>query len=211
MSNRIELAVKNAAKTTVKFINGGKLEIRNASIIWPDFAGNGKYAKGKRTFNIVCNSDVLNAIKTYTDYLKEKTGHVVEFTFHKKPLYTEDEVANKNCEQEEFVYITVKVNMGSVNPPKAFLYTVNADTKEKKREKLDATTICTLDNSDLETVDVLLNLYVSPQFENKCSAYLDTIHATLSPTTPLFGGDYDDWDDNDPNVFTTEDFDNSAA
>lgn len=208
MSNFLEMKENEAAKTTCAIINNRQLEIRNAVLIWPDFAGEGKYAKGKRTFNIVCNTNMINEItgylKWFNDNKKENKDVITSLTFHRKPIYTDDEIAEKNCQQADLVYITVKVNMNAKTIPTMFLYTTKADGTPA-RQKLDATTCGTIDRVDAEKVDIIVNLWCSPEFPDKMSAYLDTIHVTQSKQTPLFGGDYDDWDDNDENVFTTTD------
>ena len=84
------------------------------------------------------------------------------------------DVKEKGVEQKVLHYINVKVNMDNDYPPTVTLFT-NYNGK-RSRVTLNRETIDTLDSTDIESCDMLLNCYVSRMHRDQCSAYLKKLN-----------------------------------
>lgn len=209
MSRVTELAAENAVKSTLRFVDDHTIEVCDGVILWPDFSGrvtDYHPKKGeKRSFNLVLNASMIQALSD----LQEQTG--VKFRIHQANIYSEMDVKEKGVEQKVLHYINVKVNMDNDYPPTVTLFT-NYNGK-RSRVTLNRETIDTLDSTDIESCDMLLNCYVSRMHRDQCSAYLKKLNVIQNKQVE-FGGKYDDWEDagmdGEP-VNTASDIVNSAT
>lgn len=190
MSRATELALENAKKSTLRFIDNHTIEVMDACILWPDFSGRVTEfhtKKGeKRSFNLVLNEQMLKALSD----LQVQTG--AKFRIHQANIYSEDDVKVRGVEQQVIYYINVKVNMDNDYPPMITLFTEY--NGKRSRTTITKETVDTLDTIDMVTCDMHLNCYVSRLHPDQCSAYLKKLNVVQNPQVE-FGGRYDDWEE----------------
>lgn len=189
MSKALELAYEKAQNTKFIFRDDRTIEVENAAIVWPDFTGRvteyHKVLGEKRSFNLVLNGDMLNALKD----LESKTG--AHFRIRQAVLHKGDDPKDTKGDIGVF-YINVKVNLESEYPPIVTLFTEYR--KKRSRKTLDKATIGLLDSADLKCVDLILNCYIGRLHPEQITAYLKKLNAIQEPDVE-FGGKYDDWED----------------
>lgn len=208
MSRATELAAENAKKSNLKFIDDHTIEVTDAVMLWPDFSGRVTEfhtKKGeKRSFNLVLNELMLKSLSD----LEKTTG--AKFRVHQANIYSEDDVKIRGVQQEILYYINVKVNMDNDYPPMVTLF-VN-DRGKRSRVTLTKDNIDSLDSTDIETCDMVLNCYVSRMHPDQCTAYLKKLYVIQNMQVE-FGGKYDDWEngtEDDP-IQTAADVVNAAT
>lgn len=193
MSKATEVAYENAKQSTFQFLNGNKIEVTNASILWPDFTGRvTKYHKNlgeKRSFNLVLNDDMVKALAD----LQARTG--AKFGIRQANVYSENDIQSKGVQQIVLYYINVKVNMESQIPPIVNLFT--EFNGKVSKTTLNAATIGQLDSIDMENVGVVINCYTNQFDPERCTAYLTKLYVKQSPQTPEFNGMFDIYNDED--------------
>lgn len=187
----------------VKETNGKlRLEIRNASILWPDFSGKitqyHKILGEKRSFNIVLNDEMIDVLKE----IENTRG--IQFKLHTTDMYSAQDVAN-GMEQVKIYYINVKVNINNDYPPIITLFSQMKDQKtdayKKDKNTLTGDAINNLDMAFIVDADCELNIYQSNPNSSFVSAYLKKLYVLQEVQEDLGGGRWDDWDDeNDPDT-----------
>lgn len=211
--NYVESRIERAQNTIVSIVEDpvghGRvrylLQIQNAVPIFEDFKGvKSKFTK-EPNFKLVCNQAMVDAIKAVNDAIRAANDNP-NVTISLKPVdvFTEDEVANKNCEQQQIFVLPIKINPnpirrqdGTVVDKPFFLYSYDKDGVNKSRSKpLNRETIGILDGIDLEKMDIVISFFVSEQYPDKCTAWLDQLHATQSKaySRQFFDGEYDGYD-----------------
>lgn len=191
MSQLVKNALERVQKTTWYF-DRGVLEIRDAVVIFTNFAGQkNQWGNASKNFNIVLSADLKEFLESCKLY--DRNLHV---NIHKYPSN-----AAGTDEDPCIYYINVKVNMTSEYPPVVTLYTskqVNnpdgsMDVRKGKVTLVDATVGC-LDRADIDRVDCKLNLKESKANPGNAVFYLRQLNA-IQTIIPDFGGVYEDWDD----------------
>lgn len=184
MSKYKEEALKNLKNS--EFILGPKtLEVRNASIVYHNFAGNpDDWGNTARTFNLVVNPEVADELL--------KRGFKVRQT----PVNKEDP------DSPNILHISVKISLESNYPPLIKLYPI-CDGERKKPKILKGNKVDILDRVNFESIDVKINLYESPKFKGKVTGYLQELRG-IQIVESDFGGKYDDWDEDDVNYEGSE-------
>ncbi len=167
--------LQEAKKTEFKRLINGDLSAEHAIIIWTNFAGRPtKYVAqgGKRTFALVLTKEVAET-------LREEGWNV-------KSREPQDE-------QDDPLYFTeIVVNMDSKFPPKIVLYTEFRGRKVANR--LNARTIQTLDEIDIDNVDLVIHPYEHGYSDvSKIKGYAHAIHV-IQGQDANFGGKYADYE-----------------
>ena len=195
MANYEESLKKAEATTTWEVRNRPNwMEIRDAVIIWPDFTGRirGFHKKlgEKRSFSIVLNDNLFEALHKYEADRKAKTGIDSKFNINYKPLYTEEYRQRMGLEQVMLPTINVKVNYANEeNPPLIKLYsTYNG---ERSHQLLTAETATILDSIEMESADMKISFYSSAEYPESISVYLRTLNVIQVPQKAEFGGKYE--------------------
>lgn len=174
MSRVVTEALKQVENTKFIFNDRGGFEVRDAFIFWTNFRGEANpFGNATRNFNLAITPDMGKELITRGWRVKERDLN--------------DEDGNK---VDTLYFINVKVNMNSKNPPIVSLY---SEFKGKRTKRaLDINTIGELDRIDIQTSDMVINAYESPNFPGKITGYLQKINAIQEPDIE-FGGKYDDW------------------
>lgn len=187
MSKLVENALDRVQKTEWGF-DRGVLEIRNAVLIFTNFAGQAnRFGNTSKNFNVVLPADLVDFLNECQ--LRDKSLHV---NIHKYP-----QAAAGTDEDPCLFYINVKVNMDSEFPPLVTLYTskqLSNGNVEKGRCSLDDITIGCLDRVDMDRADCKLNLKESKANPGNAVFYLRQLNV-IQTIIPDFGGAYEDWDD----------------
>lgn len=190
MSKLVENALERVQKTTWYF-DRGVLEIRDAVLIFTNFAGQAnRFGNTSKTFNVVLPNDLKEFLEECQ--LHDKALHV---NIHKYP-----NAAAETDEEPCVYYINVKVNMDSEFPPQVTLY-VNQQTTDdtgatifkKSHVSLQDATIGCLDRVDMDRADCKLNLKESKANPGNAVFYLRQLNV-IQTKIPDFGGVYDDWE-----------------
>jgi len=210
MSRTLEVALEKAQRTTININETPKslrIEVMDASILWPDFSGRitqfHKVLGEKRSFNIVLNEDMFNALR----HLEETRG--IRFRIHEADLYSAQDVTVKGAEQVKVYYINVKVNLGGSYPPAITLFTEVQDPKTgvptRSRNTLVGDAVNNLDHISIVTADCDLNIYQSNPEVQFVSAYLKKLNVSQEVQLE-FGGRWDGWENiNDDDEVPAED------
>ena len=196
MSKLLECQAENSHKSRYQFLDNHTLSVMDAAIIWPDFTGKitdfHPVLGEKRSFNLILTDEFVEELNR----ISEESG--TKLRIHDKPLYTDEECATKGVEQVIVHYINVKVNMENAFPPVVKVYSTYNGKRQAPR-LLNKDTIGTLDSMDIETADMVLNLYQSKKGTNKkdqyFSAYLKKLNVIQTPQQAEFEGRYDEWDE----------------
>ena len=192
MSKLVENALERVQKTEW-FFDRGVLEIRDAVLIFTNFAGQAnRFGNTSKNFNVVLPNDLINFLNECQ--LNDKSLHV---NIHKYP-----QAAAGTDEDPCLYYINVKVNMESEYPPMVTLYvnqqTTNPHTgaieSKKSRVSLEDATIGCLDRVNMDRADCKLNLKDSKANPGNAVFYLRQLNV-IQTKIPDFGGIYDDWDE----------------
>ena len=185
MSKYKEEALKSLKNS--EFILGNKtLEVRNASIVYHNFAGNpDDWGNTARTFNLVVTPEIA-------DKLVEKG-----FKVRQTPVNKEDP------ESPIILHISVKLSLESKWPPLIKLYPI-CDGIRKKPILLTGNKVDILDRVNFESIDVKINLYESAKFKGKVTGYLQELRG-IQIVESDFGGKYDDWDEDETDYGEPED------
>lgn len=193
MGRKTEEAYFELRKSRFTWHDEHTLEVVNAVILWPNFAGRpNKFGNAARTFNLCVTPQVATQL--------EQSGWRVR-------SIQVDSVRDENDEPVELQFVNIKVNMDSVYPPAITLFTFFKG--RKSRRLLDSESIGELDTLDFKTtwvdeatgegedqtgIDCIINCYESRKFPGKITGYLKKLFATQEDTVE-FGGKYDDWDE----------------
>lgn len=189
MANLREMAAINAEKSCFIPNENGTIEVQNASILYPDFTGKvtefHKILGEKRSFNLVLNQEGLETLAA----IEKSTG--LKFRVHFAPLHSGENINDKDV--EKIAYINVKVNMDNDFPPAITLFTTYMD--KRTRKTLNKNTVGILDTVDIQSCDLILNVYVSKKLKSEyVSCYLRKLNVIQEPHIE-FGGKYDEWDE----------------
>lgn len=198
MSRTLEVALEKAQRTNINISETPKslrIEIMDAAVLWPDFSGRitqfHKVLGEKRSFNIVLNEGMFNALK----HLEESRG--IRFRIHEADLYSAQDIAAKGCEQVKVFYINVKVNLTGSYPPTITLFTEVQDPKTgiptRSRNTLVGDSINNLDHITIVTADCDVNIYQSNPEVEFVSAYLKKLNVSQEVQLE-FGGRWDGWE-----------------
>lgn len=216
MSKAIEVAYEKSLNTTFNIIESPKnlrIEVMDASILWPDFSGRitqfHKVLGEKRSFNIVLNDEMLSVLRQ----LEERRE--IRFRIHEADMFSLQDLEIRGCEQIKVHYINVKVNMGSAYPPSITLFTELQDPKTgaftRSRNTLEGDAVNNLDHIRLVTADCDLNIYQSNPESPYVSAYLRKMNAKQEVQLE-FGGRWTGWEHvTDDDVPLSEDEDINSA
>lgn len=186
MSKLVENALEKVQKTTWYF-DRGVLEIRDAVLIFTNFAGQAnQFGNKAKNFNVVLPADLK-------EFLEVSQLHV---NIHKYP-----QSAAGTDEDPCLYYINVKVNMDTEYPPMVTLYVNrqttdaqgNIEMKKSKATLVDATIGC-LDRTDMDRADCKINFKESKAHPGNAVFYLRQLNV-IQTKVPDFGGAYEDWDE----------------
>lgn len=189
MSKLVENALEKLQKTTWYF-DRGVLEIRDAVLIFTNFAGQAnRFGNTQKNFNIVLPPDLVEFLQSCK--LNDKDLHV---NLHEYPQ-------NAEADEPVLVYINAKVNMDSEYPPMVTLFTRKQVTApdgsisvQRGKVSLQDATIGCLDRTDMEKADLKLNLKESKANPGNAVFYLRQLNV-IQNIIPDFGGAYEDWDE----------------
>ncbi len=192
MSKLVENALERVQKTQW-FFDRGVLEIRDAVLIFTNFAGQAnRFGNTSKNFNVVLPLDLVQFLEECRLY--DKSLHV---NIHKYP-----QAAEGTEEDPCLYYINVKVNMDTEFPPMVTLYVNQQVTNQqtgavesrKSRVSLEDATIGCLDRVNMDRADCKLNLKESKANPGNAVFYLRQLNV-IQTKIPDFGGIYDDWDE----------------
>ena len=176
MSRLTQYAYEQLGKSEFIFRNENTLEIRNAVIIFANFAGKAnRFGNTTKNFNVVINDEVMQHL--LADPNKKWNIH---------------ELGGETEEDPVIHFINVKIRMDSQYPANVTLYT---DFRGMKNHtSLTDETIGCLDRITMDSADCILNLYESRMHEGHFTAYLKKLNV-IQIKEADFGGKYDDWED----------------
>lgn len=199
MGRKTEQAYYDLSKSVFTWHDERTLEVINAVIIWPNFSGKpNRYGNSARTFNLCIPSDLAAELEARGMRVRE-----VEI----------DSIRDEKDQPAKLHFVNIKVNMSTAYPPSVTL--ISTFHGKKNRKPLDEESICELDSVDFKStsrnpetgegedstgVDCIINCYESRKFPGKVTGYLKKLFATQDDKVE-FGGKYDDWDEEYPDVF----------
>lgn len=180
MSIVLENAYNEVEKSKFNFKDNRTLEIQNAFIFYRNFAGKpDRYGNATRKFNVAINEEVAKELAAKG------------YTIHHKPSIPEKDSYGNIVGGSNYVdYIEVKVNMDAEIPPTIAIFVEYNGIKRKKA--LDPVTVGELDRIDILSADCIINLYTSPNYNNKCTGYVKKLYA-IQDSQEEFDGKYNDY------------------
>lgn len=193
MSNKLVETSIGKLQNTEWIFDRGVLEVRNAVIIFTNFAGQpNRFGNKTKYFNLVLPADLKDFLEQ-----AQSTNKDLKLSIHQYPNKPDLE-----ADEPVLYYINVKLGMNSAYPPAVTLFvnkvTRNLETDEVKNERskvsLTDDTVGCLDRTDIERVDCKIVLKQSKANPDRGVFYLRQLNV-IQTKEPDFGGAYEDWDE----------------
>lgn len=158
--------------------NPKTLEIRNAVLIYTNFAGRANnFGNESKNFNLIITPEIK-------DQIERGCFNNLKVKIH--------ETNKRNPDDPVLYFINIKVNMLVAYPP---IVTLCTDYKgQKSRTPLTDATIGCLDRINMARCDVIVNIKEAKARPGWAVFYLRKFNC-IQYKNPEFGGAYEDWDD----------------